>query len=172
MKPPTSFSQSPDSFVKSCSQAHHVNFMSAFTSAVCNLQSRRVTFHLMFTALAPLPATMAHCQQWETFLEEAPCRFTTFGKMPKIVGTLPKVPHLTLTGPDQTYTKLLSPKLAPKRHIFLPIPIVKVQSGPTYLPTVLMLQACTNGRTNRKLGIIYRLAPSQYNVGLHRIRIP
>ncbi len=50
-----------------------------------------------------LPATMTHCQKCGICPEEAPCRFTTFGKMPKIVGTLPKVPHLTLTGPDQTY---------------------------------------------------------------------
>ncbi len=55
-----------------------------------------------FSKVGTLPATLATCQYWETFLEDAPCPLTTFGKMPKIVGTLPKVPHMTLPGPDQT----------------------------------------------------------------------
>ncbi len=51
-----------------------------------------------------LPATLATCQHWETFLDEAPCHSTTFGKLPKLVGTLPKGPHLTLSGHEWTKT--------------------------------------------------------------------
>ena len=57
-----------------------------------------------FPTFGTLPGTMATCQYLGTFLKEAPCCPTTFGKMPIIVGTLPKVPHLTLPGPDQTHT--------------------------------------------------------------------
>ena len=49
-------------------------------------------------------ATMATCQYWEVFPEEEACCLSTFGNMPKIVGTLPKVPHLTIPGPEWTHT--------------------------------------------------------------------
>ena len=64
-----------------------------------------------------LPGTLAHCQKWETFPEEAPCRFTTFDKMPKIFGTLPKVPYLSLPGPNRTYLTLV-PKVGPDKAHF------------------------------------------------------
>ena len=57
-----------------------------------------------FSKFGTLPATLATCQHWETFLDEAPCRSTTFGKLPKLVGTLPKGPHLTLSGHEWTKT--------------------------------------------------------------------
>ncbi len=57
-----------------------------------------------FPNFGTLPATMASCQYSETLLEEAPCGPTTFGTMPNLVGTLPKVPHLTLPGPDRAHT--------------------------------------------------------------------
>ena len=53
-----------------------------------------------FTNFGTLPATLATCQYWETHLEEASCRSLTFGKLPKLVGMLPIVPHLTLPGPE------------------------------------------------------------------------
>ena len=57
-----------------------------------------------FSKIGTLPATLATCQYWETFLDEAPCHSTTFGKLPELVGTLPKVPHLTLPGLEWTKT--------------------------------------------------------------------
>ena len=54
-------------------------------------------FGLRLSKFGTLPATLATCQYWETFLDEAPCHSTTFGKLPELVGTLPKVPHLTLS---------------------------------------------------------------------------
>ncbi len=53
-----------------------------------------------FNNFGPLPATLATCQYWETHIEEASRRSLTFGKLPKFVDTLPKVPHLTLPGPE------------------------------------------------------------------------
>ncbi len=72
-----------------------------------------------FSKLGILPTVMTTCQYWESFLQEAPCNPTTFGMMPKIVGTLPKVPRLTLPGPNWPHTQPLYPKLAQKRHIFV-----------------------------------------------------
>ncbi len=57
-----------------------------------------------FSKFGTLPANLATCQYWETFLDEAPCHSTTFGKLPELVGTLPKVPHLTLSGLEWTKT--------------------------------------------------------------------
>ncbi len=57
-----------------------------------------------FSQFGTLPATLAYCQYWETFLEDAPCCPTTFGKMPTLVGTLPKVRPPTLPGPDRPHT--------------------------------------------------------------------
>ncbi len=42
-----------------------------------------------------LPTTLASCQYLEIILEESSCCPTAFGKMPKMVCTLPRVPHLT-----------------------------------------------------------------------------
>ena len=53
-----------------------------------------------FSKFGTLPATLATCQHLETCLEEASCRSLTFGKLPKLVGMLPIVPHLTLPGPE------------------------------------------------------------------------
>ncbi len=53
-----------------------------------------------FTNFGTLPATLASCQYWETYLECASHRSLSFGNMPKLVGMLPKVPHLTLPGPE------------------------------------------------------------------------
>ncbi len=57
-----------------------------------------------FSNFGILPATLATCQYWETYLEEASHRSLTFGKLPKLVGMLPKVPHLTLPGPKYPHT--------------------------------------------------------------------
>ncbi len=48
-----------------------------------------------FVIFGTLPATLATCQHLETCLEEASCRSLTLGKLPKLVGMLPIVPHLT-----------------------------------------------------------------------------
>ncbi len=71
---------------------------------LCNIHGEE---HLASRCRAMLrngPATLATCQYWETFLEEAPCRSTTFGNLPKLVGMLPIVPYLTLHGLEMTYT--------------------------------------------------------------------
>ncbi len=73
----------------------------------------------IFSTFGTLPAKLPPCQYSRTFLEEAPCRPTTFAKMPNKVGTLPKVPHLTLIVHNWPHTSLLWPKLAQKRHIFV-----------------------------------------------------
>ena len=73
---------------------------------VCNihedvrLASRRRTMLQpeTFSKFGTLPAKLAPCQYFRIVLEEIPHSPTTFGKMPKIVGTLPKIPHLTLAG--------------------------------------------------------------------------
>ena len=70
-----------------------------------------------FSKFGTLPASLAPCQYSQVILEETPCRITTFGKMPKIVGMLPKVSHRPLTGHNWPHTLPLSPKLAQKRHI-------------------------------------------------------
>ncbi len=71
---------------------------------VCNIHGEEHLASMLrtgtFFKFGTLPATLATCQHWETFLEEAPCRSTTFGKLPKLVGLLPIVPHLTLPGPE------------------------------------------------------------------------
>ncbi len=66
----------------------------------CRAMLRPGAFHTFGT----VPGTVPTCQYLGIFPNEAPCCPTAFGKMPKIVGTLPKVPHLTLPGPDQTHT--------------------------------------------------------------------
>ena len=53
-----------------------------------------------FSNFGTLPATLATCQYWETYLEEASRRSLPFGRLPKLVGMLPKVPYLTLPGPE------------------------------------------------------------------------
>ncbi len=73
-----------------------------------------------FSRFDTLPATLAHCQYFRIILEGAPCRPTIF-KVPNIVGTLPKVPHLTLIVHNWPHTYLLWPKLAQKMHIFVDI---------------------------------------------------
>ncbi len=57
-----------------------------------------------FWKFGTLPATVAICQYWETYLDGDHCRFTTFGKFPKLVGMLPTVPHLTLSVLESTKT--------------------------------------------------------------------
>ncbi len=51
-----------------------------------------------------LPPTMTPCPHSGIILEEASGRPATFGKIPNIVGTLPKVPHLTLIGYNWPHT--------------------------------------------------------------------
>ena len=57
-----------------------------------------------FFKFGTLPATLASCQYYETFIEEADCCSTTFGKLPELVGMLPIVPYLTLPGPEWSHT--------------------------------------------------------------------
>ncbi len=91
---------------------------------VCNIHGGYASHRAMlrpntFSGIGTLPAKLAPCHYSRTILEKAPCRPTTFGKMPNIVGTLPKVPHLTLIVHNWPHTSLLWPKLAQKRHIFV-----------------------------------------------------
>ncbi len=48
------------------------------------------TFHKFGT----LPATLGRSQYYQIVIVETPSCPTTSGKMPRIVGTMPKVPHL------------------------------------------------------------------------------
>ena len=111
-----------------------------------------------FSKFGTLPATLATCQYWEIFLKEAPHCPTTFGKMPNIVGTLPKVPHLTLPGPDQSHTELLYPKLAQKISFssFLtldlwPLTLTFLYNVATHRPHL-----CTRIHVSRSNGFGYR----------------
>ena len=124
-----------------------------------------------FSTFGTLPATLAPCQYSRIVLEEAHCRPTPFGKMPNIVGTLPKIPHLTLIGHSWPHTKLLCPKLAQKRHIFVdnwpwPLTLVYKKISPSRWrpimvpnmkalgPTVLPFKGC-DMRMDSFLGNIY-----------------
>ncbi len=57
-----------------------------------------------FSKFGTLPAPLTTCQCLETFLEDAHSCSTTFGVMPNLVGTLPKVPHLTFPGSDRPHS--------------------------------------------------------------------
>ena len=75
---------------------------------VCNIYGAATLasrYHAMLrlrtsSTFGKLPATLATCQYWDTYLEEVSCRFLTFGTSPKLAGMLTIVPHLTLPGPE------------------------------------------------------------------------
>ncbi len=71
-----------------------------------------------FSKFGTLPAITATCQCWDIFLEESPCPPATFGKMPKIVGNLPKVPpHDPPWFWSDPYLTSV-PKIGPEKTVF------------------------------------------------------
>ncbi len=87
----------------------------------CNIHGEVHLRSGTFSKFGTLPATMATCQYWETFLEEAPCPPTTFGKMPKIVGMLPKLPKSTPYDPPWSWSDpylTSGPKIDPENAVF------------------------------------------------------
>ncbi len=65
----------------------YVIYMEAHTS---HRATARCFGSRTFTNFGTLPATLAPCQYWETYLKGASHRSLTFGKLPKLVGMLPK----------------------------------------------------------------------------------
>ncbi len=59
-----------------------------------------------FCRFGTLPATLPPCQYSWIVLKETLCRPTTFGKIPNIVGMLPKVPHLSPISHNWPHTYL------------------------------------------------------------------
>ena len=105
------------------SPAAHGGLLGGFTCLnVCNIHGdvllasryRAMLRPRTFSWFGTLPARLTPCQYSRIVLEEAPCHSTTLGKIQNIVGTIPKVPHLTLISHNWPHTQALWPKLAQK----------------------------------------------------------